>query len=467
MVRLSTGKQVSAGFALSFLLLVVIGLVQFRTIQHLVEAGRLVARTNAVIGEIEGTLAAVAEARIANRGYLITREPLELRSYESAELQALADIRILRALTADNPRQQVRLNTLESLIKKRFAGFQQVLTARDQLQAASKFELFDRDEGLQLINSIRLVASDMENEERHLLAQRTAASETRARQTVAVTALGVLAALAFLMLASWMIQRDLRARERAEAALELRTEELVRSNSELEQFAYVASHDLQEPLRMVSSYTQLLAQRYKGKLGSDADDFIAYSVDGARRMQTLIQDLLAYSRLNTRRKFLAPTDCGMALDKALTNLRAPVEESGAVITRDPLPTVLADASQIAQLFQNLIGNAIKYRSERPPRIHISAATQGDRWTFTVRDNGIGIEQQYAERIFVIFQRLHSRKEYPGTGIGLAVCKKIVENHRGTIWMESTPGQGSTFFFSLPAKDSAGRADEETSERTAA
>ncbi len=243
--------------------------------------------------------------------------------------------------------------------------------------------------------------------------------------------------------------RDIAMRKKSDADLIQKVEELARSNRELGQFASIASHDLQEPLRMVASYTQLLARRYKGKLDADADEFIAFAVDGASRMQRLIQDLLTYSRVGTKGKDLADTSSEEALKTALLNLRAAIEESGAVITHDPLPRVVADDMQLVQLFQNLVGNAIKYQSPGTPRVHISAArNDGKKWVFSVQDNGLGIDSQYFERIFGMFQRLHKREEFAGTGIGLAICKKIVERHEGNISVESQPGQGSTFRFDL-------------------
>ena len=248
---------------------------------------------------------------------------------------------------------------------------------------------------------------------------------------------------------------QLMARRQAEAAmreayqeLEHKTKELTRSNEELQQFAYVASHDLQEPLRMISSYTQLLERRYGERLDGDARDFMAYIVDGAARMKQLIEDLLAYSRVGTRGKEFQSVDSGASLDRALANLRASVESSGAKITRDALPEVLADGAQLSQVFQNLIGNAIKFRGEEAPRIHVGAQARDTVWVFSVKDNGIGLDTQYADRIFMMFQRLHNKAEYPGTGIGLAIVKKIVERHGGRIWVESEPGKGASFGFTI-------------------
>jgi PAS domain S-box-containing protein len=243
--------------------------------------------------------------------------------------------------------------------------------------------------------------------------------------------------------------RNITARKNSEALLLEKVRELNRSNEELQQFAYIASHDLQEPLRMVASYTALLARRYKGKLDSDADDFIDFAVDGASRMQLLIRDLLAYSRVGSKGKELTVTSSEDALQQAIFNLRGAIEGSGALVTHDALPSVMADEMQLTQLFQNLVGNAIKYRRAGVPRVHITAVpSDANKWMFSVRDNGLGIEPQFFERIFGVFQRLHKREEFDGTGIGLAICKKIVERHGGAISVESTLGEGSTFHFPL-------------------
>ena len=204
---------------------------------------------------------------------------------------------------------------------------------------------------------------------------------------------------------------------------------------------------------MISSYVQLLAKRYHGRLDADADDFIGYAVEGTLRMKALIDDLLTYSRVDTQGKALAPTECEAVFRQALDDLQAAIAESGAVVTHDPLPAVMADRVQLRQLWQNLLSNALKFRGEEPPRVHVSARPEGRQWVFAVKDNGIGIDPQHAERIFVIFQRLHTREKYPGTGIGLAICKKIVERHGGRIWVESEPGKGATFFFTLPSAPS--------------
>jgi len=239
------------------------------------------------------------------------------------------------------------------------------------------------------------------------------------------------------------LQQEIAVRAETQAALQ-------RSNTEFEQLAYVASHDMQEPLRKIASYLQLLSQRYQGQLDADADEFIGYAVDGAKRMQALINDLLAFSRVGTKAKPFAPTDCRLIVRTALADLQFAIEESSARVDVGDLPMVMGDATQLSQLFRNLISNAIKFHRDEPPAVRVSAEPSGAFWRFAVSDNGIGIAAEYFERIFIIFQRLHGRGQYAGTGIGLAICKKIVERHGGQIEVQSTEGEGTTFAFTLPA-----------------
>ncbi len=246
--------------------------------------------------------------------------------------------------------------------------------------------------------------------------------------------------------------RDQRARDQQELAQ--KAAELARSNQELEQFAYVASHDLQEPLRMIATYTQLLAERYRGKLDEHADKYIRYAVDGAKRMQVLINDLLAFSRVGRNPMVSKQVDCNALVEQVLRSLGPAIAESHADIHADPLPVVESDGSLLQQVFQNLVGNAIKFRRpEEPPEIHISASPANGMWEFAVQDNGMGIDREHLESVFVIFKRLHTQAEYSGSGIGLALCKKIVERHGGRIWADSDPGKGSTFRFTLPMIES--------------
>ena len=245
-----------------------------------------------------------------------------------------------------------------------------------------------------------------------------------------------------------LLQQEISSRQRAESALLKSNQELARSNAELEQFAYVASHDLQAPLATIASYAQLLEKRYKDQLDSQAIKFIGNIVHGCTRMQSLIDDLLEYSRVGRSQKPFRLTDCNHAIKQTVANLQGAIRDTEAVVTYSDLPTVIGDTSQLVQLFQNLIGNAIKYRRDAPPAVHITACKQEENWLFSISDNGIGIAPQHQERIFQIFQRLHTQREYSGTGIGLAICQKIVERHGGCIWVESEPGKGSTFYFTL-------------------
>jgi light-regulated signal transduction histidine kinase (bacteriophytochrome) len=246
-----------------------------------------------------------------------------------------------------------------------------------------------------------------------------------------------------------LVLRDISARTNAEFKLARYAAELSRSNAELEDFAYVASHDLREPIRMVKSFTQLLAKRYAGQLDEEADEYIRFAVDGASKMEALVRDLLEYSRLDGDHNTPQPTSATTVLQQAIAILAPSIEETGAVVTYDPLPIVMADPDQLLRVFQNLIGNALKFHGDGPPRVHVSASTQGTQSVIAVQDHGIGISEEYFSKIFVIFKRLHGPAEFGGTGIGLSVCKKIVERHGGKIWVESQPGEGATFRFSIP------------------
>jgi PAS domain S-box-containing protein len=255
--------------------------------------------------------------------------------------------------------------------------------------------------------------------------------------------------------ANAIMKEEINERKKIESALDKERLELKRSNEELEQFAYIASHDLQEPLRMVNQYVQLLAKRYKGKLDAGADEYIKFVVDGTARMRQMIVDLLEFSRVGSKEKPLEPTNLEEVISQVTTNLSVAIEESGAKVTHAPMPVVMADFTQIMHVFQNLVGNAIKFRKEGvQPEVHIGAENKGDEWVFSVSDNGIGIDPKYFSKLFIIFQRLNSASQYKGNGIGLAICKKIVERHGGRIWVESTPGVGTTFYFTLPAKAEA-------------
>ncbi len=246
--------------------------------------------------------------------------------------------------------------------------------------------------------------------------------------------------------------RDITELKEAEKILKLKLDELTRSNAELEQFAYVSSHDLQEPLRMIASYLQLLERKYKGNLDSKADKYIRFSVDGATRMQKLIDDLLEFSRVTTHAQEFKPTDLEFIFAQVQSNLEVSIKENNALISHDPLPTIMADKTQITQVFQNLISNALKFRSESQPEIKISVEKRKNDWLFGVMDNGIGIDPKHSDRIFDVFKRLHKKKDYPGTGIGLSICKKIIERHGGQIWVESELGKGSIFYFTLTNLD---------------
>ena len=449
-------------------ILILVAALSYRsTIQN--DENRLwVTHTHLVLEKLDAVLADVLNAETGQRGFILTGESSYLEPYNDALNRVQQSVKDVRELTVDNPRQQRSLDYLEKLIAMKLSELQDRVEIRTRNGLLAGVEAVRQGSGKAHMDQIRVKIAEMRMEEDRLLKLRSAEAAKSSRTARTVLVIGEVLAVVFLCLAGIVVGQEMRQRRRAEeeihklnasleqrvaertAELSERSKDLARSNTELQQFAYVASHDLQEPLRMVASFTQLLAKRYGEKLDDDARDFINYAVDGATRMQTLISDLLNYSRVGTQGKPLALTDSDALVKRVLESLQFTIEESGAVISTDPLPTVMADPQQLGQLFQNLLTNAIKFHGEQPPRIRISAERNGDDWKISVRDNGIGISLEHAERIFIIFQRLHTKTEYPGTGIGLAICKKIVERHGGRIWIEPSPEGGTTFCFTIPA-----------------
>jgi signal transduction histidine kinase len=461
-------RKVVAGFGAALAILISVGIVSYRNMVRDEKDRLWVNHTHLVLEKMDAVLTDLLDAETGERGYILTGEESFLEPYTRAIEHVNPDIRELRELTADNLLQQGTLDHAEPLISERLGMLRDRIEARRQQGLISGAEIVRQGPGKQHMDRIRAQLAEMKQEENRLLKLRSDETAKSSRDTRIMIVSGEILAITFLCLAGMVVGQEMGQRKRAEeevrgfnadlerrvaertAELNERAKDLARSNSELQQFAYVASHDLQEPLRMVASFTQLLAKRYKDKLDDDARDFINFAVDGATRMQTLISDLLNYSRVGTQGKPFAITEMDALLKRVLESLQFGIEESGAVISSDPLPSVMADPQQLGQLFQNLLANAIKFHGEQPPRIRILAERIGADWKISVRDNGIGISQEHADRIFVIFQRLHTKTEYPGTGIGLAICKKIVERHGGRIWIEPSPAGGTTFCFTIPA-----------------
>ena len=469
MARIMTFKsKLIAELAAASAVLLLVAILSYRSLTRNVADRRWVTHTYQVLQKLDDLQIGMAGAETGQRGYILTGENSYLHPYENALAQILQNVRAVRELTADNPNQQRSLDRLQPLIAAKLAELQDRIDVRKQQGLAAGVDAVREGSGKKYMEQIGVAIAAMKQEEERLLVLRSNELEVSSHAARVMIVIGEVLAFVFLFAAGLVIQQEMNRRRLAEkeirclnaelekrvaertAELAERAKDLERSNMELQQFAYVASHDLQEPLRTIASFTQLLAKRYNDKLDDKAREFINYAVDGSKRMQTLINDLLAFSRVGTQGRTLETVRCDPVLDRVLRNLRLAIQDSGAVITRDRLPAVLADEMQLSQMFQNLLANAIKFRGSDPPRIHVSAERQGAIWKLMVRDNGIGISPDHQDRIFVIFQRLHSKTQYPGTGIGLAICKKIAERHGGRIWFEPSPGGGSTFYFTMVA-----------------
>jgi signal transduction histidine kinase len=458
--------KLGAGVAAAAAVLLLVAVLSYLSLARNVADRRWVTHTQLVLQTVDDVLISLIDAETGQRGYIITGDASYLEPYETSLGQMHENIKKVRELTADNPNQQRSLERLQPLIATRLVELQDRIQLRRRKGLEAGIAAVSEGSGKRTMDQIRTAIAGTKAEENRLLVQRSEELEASSRKVKLVILIGETLGFFFLIAAGFVIRQEMKHRGRAEeevrklntdlerrvadrtAELAERAKDLERSNMELQQFAYVASHDLQEPLRTISSFTQLLAKRYQDKLDDKAREFIQYTVDGSKRMQTLINDLLAYSRVGTQGKLLKAVRSDEILDRVLKGLKLAIQESGAEITRDPLPAVLADEMQLSQLFQNLLGNAIKFRGKDPPRVHVSAERNGTGWKIFVRDNGIGISPEQTDRIFVIFQRLHTRTQYPGTGIGLAICKKIAERHGGRIWVEPSPGGGSTFCFTI-------------------
>jgi signal transduction histidine kinase len=427
-----------------------------------------VSHTKEVLAVINQVLLSVTTAESSQRGLLLTSEHPYLDSYRSAREKIPAEMSQLRRLVGDNPAQRQNIRQLSPLVAARLREMDQLVAQWQAGQRAINPANSVMESGTVSMARIRGLCALMESEESQLLADRVGAQQSAEIEVGLSFGFGILINVALLYWAYQLIKRYGLARDTAEdeirqlnknlekrvqertADLESANENLRRSNDDLTSFAYVASHDLQEPLRTVGSFAGLLKRRYEGKLDPKADDYIQFMVDGTRRMQTLVQDLLAYAQIGTQSLHLVPVSMQSVVDQAKVNLESALAERKGQIISEELPTVDGDEGKLTLVFQNLMGNALKFsKPSEPPVIRIAARREAKEWLFSVADNGIGFDPAYAEKVFAMFQRLHQVGTYKGTGIGLAICKRIIEGHGGRIWATSEPSVGSTFFFTLP------------------
>lgn len=439
-----------------------LGFLSFR----LADLDRWTIHTHLVIAELKDSIIALLNVETGDRGYLVSRNKEFLEPYNRGRLEVMSHIAKVEELTADNDSQQQRLKQLRMLAKQKLQFAAETISAEGDLGKV----MVGEGKGKRIMDEYRVLAGEMIAAEKSLLDIRV--RDLQNAQNALWVATALLTALGGALL-GWVYNLTRKAiedekrrvdllnemnsslvaeidqRKRTEAALQITTAKLTSSNADLQRFAYVASHDLQEPLRAVAGFVTLIASKHKGTLDEESEGWINHAVEGSTRMRSLINDLLAYARVESRGKPLEIIDTQKAFDQAKKDLSVLIAESNAELTSSELPQLMGDEGQLTQVFQNLIGNAIKFKGYEKPTVHVSATKQGEEWLFSVKDNGIGFEPEHVDRIFIIFQRLHGREEYKGTGIGLALCKKIIERHGGRIWAESEKGKGSTFYFTIP------------------
>jgi signal transduction histidine kinase len=452
---MSADRRIQIGFVLLAVVPILLGLVTFRYVQRTIAASREVARTNELVKELEMLLSTLKDVEVAQREYILTGDEEYVGRITKARSGVQAGVD--RLATAGAEPRWVEL--LRSAIPQKFDEIEKTVAFRRSGDFTAASNVILQDRGSQAMDSIRTIFRNMILEENRRLERGETAQQKNFVRTMIMT--GAVLALNVCLIGSlfFLIRREVnRAKEineELERRVALRTEELQRSNEDLQQFAYVASHDMKEPMRTISSYATLLQRRYEGQLGEDANTYLGFIVDGVRRMNLLITDLLEYSRAGeSKDEQSIEVDPEIVLSGVLQNLKTTIADAKAKITHDRLPVIRYDPVRLSQLLQNLIGNAVKYRaSGRAPIIHVSAVLTEDSVVFSVRDNGTGIAPEYCETIFGIFKRLHG-KEVEGTGIGLAMCRKIVERHGGRIWVESEPGAGSVFRFTVPYAQAA-------------
>jgi signal transduction histidine kinase len=456
-------KGLVAAGVLFLLTIVIMGVLSYK----LSELDYWTIHTHKVIEELKDSLSSLQDVETGERGYLVTAAPEFLEPFRWGLQRAKGHIDEVRSLTEDNPDEQIAVKRLSILAQQKMVLAQESVNAAAPNNKVSQVSA--QREGKKVMDACREQVKIMIGREENLLGER--ASGLRFFQNAVWITTSGLALLAIALL-YWVfritqsaindekqrvaqLNTEMEQRKRVESALKQTTVNLSRSNADLQQFAYVASHDLQEPLRAVTGFLTLLSSKQVGKLDADSQKYITHAVEGAQRMRALINDLLAYARVESRAKEFETVQLSRVLERVKSDLSVQISENGAEISANDLPTVWGDASQLGQLFQNLVGNAIKFRSSAVPIIKIQCTPQNDQYLFSVQDNGRGFDMEHAERIFVIFQRLQGREQASGTGIGLALCKKIVDQHGGKIWVESKPDHGSTFFFTMPKGQAVG------------